>query len=46
MSDWVMFVSKFLEIYVQHGIKVTGVALRLVRLDRMFDSCKIIILGP
>ena len=31
MSDLVMFVSKFLEIYVQYGIKATGVAPRLVR---------------
>ena len=31
MSDLVMFVSKFLEIYVQYGIKETGVAPRLVR---------------
>ena len=31
MSDLVMFVSKFLEIYVQCGIKATSVAPRLVR---------------
>ena len=31
MSDLVMFVSKFLEIYVQCGIKATRVAPRLVR---------------
>ena len=46
MSDFEMFVSKFLEIYVQYGIKVTGVASRLVELDRISDSCKIIISGP
>ena len=45
MSDFVVFVSKFLEIYVQYGIKVTGVASRLVRLVRMSDSCKILISG-
>ena len=38
MSDLVMFVSKFLEIHVQYGIKATGVTPRLIRLDRMFDS--------
>ena len=31
MSDLVMFVSKFLEICVQYGIKATGVAPGLVR---------------
>ena len=46
MSDFVIFVSKFLEIYVQYGIKATSVASRLVRQDRMSDSCKIIISGP
>ena len=45
MSDLLMFVSIFCEIYFQYGIKATSIVSR-VRLYRMPDSCKIIISGP